>query len=601
MSGRSSLLLPPLALLLAAAVLAAPTFSTAAFTSRISNLASTVAAAADWTPPTVAIADPGSPVKGTVALSATASDGESAITSVVIQFQLPDAVTWTTVCTDTTAPYSCSWSTAGLADGSYDVRAIATDAAGYSTASAPARTLVANNVLVVLAAPADVVRGTVPLSASIVNGGTTAYSVRIEYAPAGTTTWKTLCTASASPYTCSWVTTGYANDFYDLRAVATAGGTSYTSALVSDILVDNLAPVAGMVDPGSPLSGFATLAATASDAHSGVAQVVIQSAPTGSTTWTSRCTLAAAPYSCRIDTAALADGGYSFRAVVTDAAGNTTTSATIANRIVDNTVSSVSIVDPGAYLQGTVTVSASASSSAGIASVTIQRAPTGTTTWTDLCADGTSPYSCSWDTTTVADGAYDLRAVLVDGAGRTTISTIVAARQVDNTPLRGYDVQAVNGGTTLGRLESGDTLTLTYNDALSLGTITSGWTGASLAVTVRLQDGNLLGLGNTGDTIDVLRSGAAVNLGSVAVRNDVIKSSRTVSFASTMTASTAVVNGRTVTVVTLRLGASSGGGLRTTSLTGAMVWTPSNAVTDAFGNRSSTAPTTELGTLDRDF
>lgn len=601
MSGRSSLLLPPLALLLAAAVLAAPTFSTAAFTSRISNLASTVAAAADWTPPTVAIADPGSPVKGTVALSATASDGESAITSVVIQFQLPDAVAWTTVCTDTTAPYSCSWSTAGLADGSYNVRAIATDAAGYSTASAPARTLVANNVLVVLAAPADVVRGTVPLSASIVNGGTTAYSVRIEYAPAGTTTWKTLCTASASPYTCSWVTTGYANDFYDLRAVATAGGTSYTSALVSDILVDNLAPVAGMVDPGSPLSGFATLAATASDAHSGVAQVVIQSAPTGSTTWTSRCTLAAAPYSCRIDTAALADGGYSFRAVVTDAAGNTTTSATIANRIVDNTVSSVSIVDPGAYLQGTVTVSASASSSAGIASVTIQRAPTGTTTWTDLCADGTSPYSCSWDTTTVADGAYDLRAVLVDGAGRTTISTIVAARQVDNTPLRGYDVQAVNGGTTLGRLESGDTLTLTYNDALSLGTITSGWTGASLAVTVRLQDGNLLGLGNTGDTIDVLRGGAAVNLGSVAVRNDVIKSSRTVSFASTMTASTAVVNGRTVTVVTLRLGASSGGGLRTTSLTGAMVWTPSNAVTDAFGNRSSTAPTTELGTLDRDF
>lgn len=601
MSGRSSLLLPPLALLLAAAVLAAPTFSTAAFTSRISNLASTVAAAADWTPPTVAIADPGSPVKGTVALSATASDGESAITSVVIQFQLPDAVAWTTVCTDTTAPYSCSWSTAGLADGSYDVRAIATDAAGYSTASAPARTLVANNVLVVLAAPADVVRGTVPLSASIVNGGTNAYSVRIEYAPAGTTTWKTLCTASASPYTCSWVTTGYANDFYDLRAVATAGGTSYTSALVSDILVDNLAPVAGMVDPGSPLSGFATLAATASDAHSGVAQVVIQSAPTGSTTWTSRCTLAAAPYSCRIDTAALADGGYSFRAVVTDAAGNTTTSATIANRIVDNTVSSVSVVDPGAYLQGVVAVSASASSTAGIASVTIQRASTGTTTWTDLCADGTSPYSCSWDTTTVADGVYDLRAVLVDGAGRTTISTIVSARQVDNTPLRGYDVQAVNGGTTLGRLESGDTLTLTYNDALSLGTITSGWTGASLAVTVRLQDGNLLGLGNTGDTIDVLRSGAAVNLGSVAVRNDVIKSSRTVSFASTMTASTAIVNGRTSTVVTIRLGASTGGGLRTTSLTGAMIWTPSSVVSNAFGNRSSTAPTTELGTLDRDF
>ncbi|KRF32794.1 Ig-like domain-containing protein [Yonghaparkia sp. Soil809] len=601
MSGRSSLLVSSLGLLVGAAVLGAPAFSTAAFTASTSNAASTVSAAADWTPPTVAIADPGSPVKGTVALSATASDGESLIATVVIQYQLPDAAAWTTVCTDTTAPYSCAWSTAGLADGNYDVRAIATDAAGYSTASAPARTLVANNVLVVLAAPADVVRATVPLSASIVNGGTAAYSMRIEYAPAGTTTWKTLCTISASPYTCSWVTTGYANDFVDLRAVATSGGTSHTSAVVADILVDNLAPVATMVDPGSPLSGFVTLAATATDAHSGVAQVVIQSAPTGSTTWTSRCTVTAAPYSCRIDSAALADGGYSFRAIVTDAAGNSTTSATIANRIVDNTVSSVSVVDPGAYLQGTVSVSANASSTAGITSVTIQRSPSGAGTWTDICVDSASPYACSWTTTGVADGTYDLRAVLVDGAGRTTTSAIVAARQVDNTPLRGYDVQAVNGGTTLGRLESGDTLTLTYNDAVSLGTVTSGWTGSALAVTLRLQDGNLLGLGNAGDTIDVLRSGSAVALGSVAVRNDVIKSSRTVSFASTMTASTAVVNGRTVTVVSIRLGASSGGGLRTTSLTGAMIWTPSGSVTDAFGNRASTAPTTELGTLDRDF
>jgi len=50
MSGRSSLLVSSLALLVGAAALAAPAFSTAAFTARTSNAASTVSAAADWTP-----------------------------------------------------------------------------------------------------------------------------------------------------------------------------------------------------------------------------------------------------------------------------------------------------------------------------------------------------------------------------------------------------------------------------------------------------------------------------------------------------------------------------------------------------------------------
>lgn len=601
MSGPSSLLTPSLVLLLAAVVVGAPTFSSASFTARTTNPGSSVSAAADWTPPTVAMTDPGSPVSGTIAVSATASDGESPVTSVVIQQQSPGAASWTTICSDAVAPFSCSWATASVVDGGYDLRAVATDGAGYSTTSAPVRTIVANSVLVTLAPPAEAVRGTVPLSATVTNGGTSTYSVRIEYAPAGTTTWKPICSALAAPYACSWVTTGFTNDYYDLRAVATSGTTTVISATDLDVLVDNLAPVATMTDPGAVLSGFVTLAATATDAHSGVAQVVIQSAPTGSSTWTTRCTVSAAPYSCRIDTATMPDGGYSFRAVVTDAAGNVATSAVVANRTVDNTVSSVSVVDPGAYLQGTVTISANAASTAGIGSVTIQRSPTGAGVWTDLCIDAQAPFACSWSTTAVADGAYDLRAVLIDGAGRQTVSAVVAARQVDNTPLRGYDVQAVNGGATAGRLEASDSITLTYNDAVALSTISGAWTGSPLAVTVRVQDGNLLGLGNTGDTLDVLRGTTPVNLGSVALKNDFVKSSRTASIPATMSASTATVNGRTVTVVTLQLGTVNGSSLRTTSLTGTLVWSPSSTVTTAAGVRSSSAPTAELGALDRDF
>ena len=53
-----------------------------------------------------------------------------------IEYSLAGADSWTTICTDASAPYSCSWSSAGRADGNYDIRAIATDALGNQGASA---------------------------------------------------------------------------------------------------------------------------------------------------------------------------------------------------------------------------------------------------------------------------------------------------------------------------------------------------------------------------------------------------------------------------------------------------------------------------------
>ena len=188
----------------------------------------------------------------------------------------------------------------------------------------------------------------------------------------------------------------------------------------------------------------------------------------------------------------------------------------------DNNASAVSMENPGAYLTGTVTLSAAASSKAGVTSVTIQRSPSGTSTWTDICVDTTSPYGCSWDSATVANGLYDFRAVLLDGAGKTTTSDATTGHQVDNTPLRGFDVQAANGGAA-GKLQPGDAITFTYNQQINLSSITPGWTGAAQAVTVRLQDGALLGLGATGDTLDVQRSGGAVNLGTVNLKQNFVK------------------------------------------------------------------------------
>lgn len=600
---RRILVLIAAALCAAVVGLGMPGFSTAAFTARTTNTGA-VTAAADWTPPTVSVQNPGTPIKGTVSVTATATDAVSGIANVQIQYLPANGSSWVTLCTATTAPYSCSWNTTTGQDGFYDLRAIATDNAANSATSATVSTTVANNLLVVLGDPGEIVRGTVTLNTTIYGGGSTTYLVRVEYVSAGATNWKPICTGLTSPYSCSWLTSVYANGDYDLRAVATAGLTTTTSAVVSGVLVDNTAPTVTMLNPGSPLAGVVTLEASATDADSGVVQVVLQSAVTGTNTWRDLCTVTVSPYSCRYNTTQLLDGSYSLRAVGTDAAGNVTTSAAVTNRIVDNTVSSVSMNDPGANLTGTVTVSAAASSTAGVTSVRIQRAPNGSATWTDVCTTTSSPYTCAWNTTGLADGFYDLRAILIDGTGKVTTSATLSARRVDNSPLRAQDIQTINGGTTAGKIESGDSVIFTYSDQVNPSTVTPGWNGAATAVTVRFRDGNLLGLGNSGDTLDVQRTGSTVHLGSVNLKENHLKSNKTLIFNATMTATTPVVNGVTVGVVTIRLGTLASGAassIRTVSNSAAMAWTPTTSVADLYGNFCSAAPVTETGALDRDF
>ncbi len=590
---------------LIALILATSTsFSAAAFTASTTNASNTFTAAADWNPPTVSIPSPGSVVRGNVVLTAQANDDESGIRSVSLQYRRAGG-SWTTLCTADGPPYQCQWDTQSLPDGSYDLRAIATDKSGLTSTSATVQTTVANTFSVVLDEPDESVRGTVNLSATLNSPGSTPYTVRVEYSPEGANKWSTLCQMPAAPYTCSWITTNFSNTAYDLRAVAVTGSSTTYSEPVTDILVDNVAPTVSMIDPGTPLRGTSTFAATATDAHSGVDEVQIQYSRSGSNTWTQLCSIVNAPYSCRFNTASLPSASYNFRAIAKDFAGNSSTSTVITNRIIDNTVSSVSMEDPGAYLSGTVTLNASANSTAKITNVRIQSAPAGTNTWTTRCTVLAEPYSCDWDTTTVGDGLYDFRAILTDDVGKETISTPVASRRVDNTPLRGADIQAVNGSGTQGKIDAGDTLSFTYSQQVNLASVTPGWQGSSLPVTLRLRDGNVqgLGTGNSGDTVDIQRPGSTVNLGSVNTKGNFIKNRKTTTFNATMTAATVTIAGVPKTVITVTLGAptSGSGSLRVSGKAATMVWTPSSSVTSLSGVASSLIPTNETGTVDKDF
>jgi signal peptidase I len=591
------------AVLLAVVLAGAAVFSSAAFTASTASAANTFGAAPDWAPPGVTMMGLGPSVRGTITVTAAASDAETGIRNVTIEYAPVGDDTWTTLCTRTAAPYACSWSTQAVADGPYRLRAVATDHTGLSTTSETVETRVANFLTVVLADPGEIQRGTVSLATTVYNPAGGTPTVRVEYSLAGTNRWSTLCSNLAAPYSCTWNTTGFANDYYDLRSVIGTGASATYSQTLTDILIDNQAPTVTLTDPGTPLSGTRTITAAATDTHSGVDQVHLQYARTGSTAWTTFCTVEDAPYACRFDTTALADGTYSFRAIATDAAGNTTTSTAITNRVIDNTVSSVSVEDPGPYLTGVTPLRATANSTAGITSVRFQSAPAGTTTWTTRCTDTTAPYACDWDTGTVPDGLYDLRAILTDGAGRQTISTTVTGRRVDNSPLRGIDVQTTNGTGATGRLGTGDTLSLTYSQPVDPATITPGWTGTPLPVTVRLRDGVLLGTSATGDTLEIQRPGNTLNLGSVNLKQNYIANRKTATLNATMTATTQTIQGIPRTVVRITLGTTASGAntLRTTTTPATMTWHPTADVTNTTGVPSSTAPVNEPGTLDVDF
>ena len=440
-----------------------------------------------------------------------------------------------------------------------------------------------NTVAVSLSDPGATLAGTVTLNATASSDRGIA-SVVIAAAPAGTSDWVTICTDTTAPYSCSWNTAPIADDVYDLRATATDTAGYSKAATVASRTVNNYALSVSLTDPGA-MSGTKTLTATAANPSGGLQSLKIQQRAAGAATWTDVCSGTTSPQSCSFNTTTLPDGDRELRAVARDNAGHVAQTSAI-TRTIDNSPPTAT-ADIPASGSGMVTMSATAQDDgSGISYVAFEVYYLGA--WYEICRDTTAPYTCAGDSTTVADGTYNVRVVVVNGAGVTTTGT-PSPLAVDNPP-RGTDVQAGNGGANAGRLQSGDWVRLTWTETIAPASVLAGWTGSSQAIRVRITDAG------TNDQMDFLNSAGTTRLNLVSTAADLKLGGNyvtsTTTFNATMTQSGASI---TVTLGSLISGSVATAGAAT------MTWLPSAGATDATGHPSSTAQVTESGAADVDF
>jgi hypothetical protein len=217
----------------------------------------------DTTAPTASITAPanGATVSGSQTVTASASDN---VGVAGVQFMRDGQELGAE---DTTAPYSTSWNTASVPNGTHNLTAVARDAAGNAVTSSVVAVNVQNDATpptVSVTAPANgaTVSGTLNVSATAAdNVGVSGVQFKLNGQNLGTED-------TAAPYGVSWNTTTVVNGNHQLTAVARDPTGNTTASSVVTVNVQNAAPPpAGLVAAYSFNEGSGTMATDASSAR----------------------------------------------------------------------------------------------------------------------------------------------------------------------------------------------------------------------------------------------------------------------------------------------------------------------------------------------
>jgi hypothetical protein len=399
-----------------------------------------------WTP-SVAVPNPvttvwtpsgGANVTGMQTLDSSASDSASPIRTVQYVLtgnNLHDAVIATA--TSTYYGWLANWQSGNVANGSYVLQSVVTDAAG-TVAYSPGVTINVANVVttnVLLPSNGSWVSGSqVVLEA----GATDVVGVtKVEFHLTGGSLNNALiatATPSTQGWTASWNTANVPTGTYTLTSVAyDAVGTQGVSSAVT---ITVATPGVSYPANGSWVSGSPTLWAWA---PAGVNVTTIAFQLTGGSlnnALIATATQNSSGWKASWDSTTVPDGTYTLQSVASDAAGDQGVSpgTTI---VVENTPPPTSVVVPsdGASVSGTqVGLDATASLNVGVSKV--QFSLTGGSLNNAIVATATPTmygWLASWDSTTVPNGTYTLQSKASDNAGHQGVSTGVTV-VVDNTP-----------------------------------------------------------------------------------------------------------------------------------------------------------------------
>jgi hypothetical protein len=179
---------------------------------------------------------------------------------------------------------------------------------------------------------------------------------------------------------------------------------------------------------------------------------------------------------------------------------------------------------------------------------------------------------------TLTSGSKTYTVTSADVAGNSS-GAVSFSVVVDGTAPSGSNVQTANAsGGTVGKAETGDTVTFTVGEAVDPASILASGDSSSTSVTATFTNGGC----GASDTISI----GSANLGTLCLSGNYVNGNRS------FTGSTMVMYGG-YTVVTITLGTPSNTFL-TETVTGTMVWTPSASATDVGGNACSVVPLNEV-------